>query len=45
MAHFVDHAFFARANTALLLTLVCGGLIACAVGAAIVDLGRTFGAW
>jgi len=34
-----------RANTALLLTLVWGGLAACAVGAAVYDLGRLFAAW
>lgn len=43
--HLVDHTFIARANTALLLTLVCGGLMVCAVGAVVFDLGRSFGAW
>jgi hypothetical protein len=45
MAHLVDHDLLVRANTALLLTLVYGGLVACAVGATIYDFGRTFGAW
>ena len=46
MTHFVDqHPLLVRANTALLLTLIWGGLAACAVGAVIYDLGRTFGAW
>jgi hypothetical protein len=45
MTHLVDHDLLVRANTAVLLTLVCGGLAACAAGAAIYDFGRTFGAW
>jgi hypothetical protein len=43
--HLVDHDFLVRANTALLLTLVCGGLAACAAGAVVFDVGRTVGAW
>ena len=42
--HLVDHDTLVRANNALLLTLVIGGLAACAVGALIYDLGRVFGA-
>jgi hypothetical protein len=50
MAHLVDHhfvtrEFVTRANTALLLTLVWGGLGACAFGAVIYDLGRLFDVW
>jgi hypothetical protein len=33
-----------RANNALLLTLICGGLAACAIGALIYDLARVFSA-
>jgi len=51
MTHFphhlphVDHDTLVRANNALLLTLVCGGLAACAIGALIYDLGRVLGAF
>jgi hypothetical protein len=41
----VDHEALVRAENALLLTLVCGGLAACAIGAVIYDLGRVFGAF
>jgi hypothetical protein len=44
--HFhTDRHAVERANGALLLTLVGGGLIACALGAAVVDLGRWMTAW
>jgi hypothetical protein len=45
MAHLVEKQTFFRANTALLLTMVWGGLAACAFGAVIYDIGRLFGAW
>jgi hypothetical protein len=50
MTHFthhlphVDHETLVRANNALLLTLICGGLAACAIGALIYDLARVFSA-
>ena len=50
MTHFthhlphIDHETLVRANNALLLTLICGGLAACAIGALIYDLARVFGA-
>jgi hypothetical protein len=34
--------FLARANSALLLGLVCGGLAICAFGAVVLDLSRLF---
>ena len=40
MAHLIEKDVLLRANTALLLTLVWGGLAACAFGAVIFDLGR-----
>ena len=40
----VDHETLVRANNALLLTLICGGLAACAIGALIYDLARVFSA-
>jgi hypothetical protein len=43
--HFVEKQFLVRANTALLLTLVGGGLAFCAVGAMIYDLSRLFRGW
>ena len=43
--HLVNHDTLVRANNALVLTLICGGLAACAIGALIYDLGRVVGAW
>jgi hypothetical protein len=45
MTHLVDHHFVARANTALMLAFVWGGLAACAFGAVIYDVGRLINAW
>ena len=45
MAHLIEKQFLLRANTALLLTLVWGGLAACAFGAVIFDLGRLLHVW
>jgi hypothetical protein len=42
MAHLVEKRFLARANSALLLGLVCGGLAVCALGAVAFDLSRWF---
>ena len=42
MAHLMEKQFLARANTALLLGLVCGGLAICAFGAVAFDLSRLF---
>jgi hypothetical protein len=42
MAHLVDKQLLARANSALLLAFVCGGLAICAFGAVAIDLGRWF---
>jgi hypothetical protein len=38
----VDKQFLARANSALLLAFVCGGLAICAFGAVAIDLSRWF---
>ena len=40
----VDHDTLVRAENAVLLTLICGGLAATAIGALIYDLVRVFGA-
>jgi len=40
MAHPVARRLLARANAALLLGLVCGGLAICAVAAAAFDVGH-----
>ncbi len=40
MAHPVAKDFLARANGALLLGLVCGGLAVCALGAIAFDISR-----
>lgn len=45
MVHLVEKETLARANTALLLTVVWGGLAACAFGAIVFDIGRWFAAW
>jgi hypothetical protein len=42
MAHLVEKDFLARANSALLLGLVCGGLAICAFGAIAYDVSRWF---
>ena len=45
MAHLLEKETLLRANSALLLALVGGGLVACAVGAVVYDIGRMVGAW
>ena len=45
MIHLVEKPSLLRANAAALLTLVCGGLAVCALGAVIFDLGRAFAIW
>jgi hypothetical protein len=40
MAHTAARAFFERANSAVLLGLVCGGLAVCAFGGVAFDLTR-----
>jgi hypothetical protein len=42
MAHLVEKQFLERANSALMLGLVCGGLAICAFGAVAFDLTRWF---
>jgi hypothetical protein len=45
MAHLLEKETLLRANSALLLAIVGGGLAACAVGAVVYDIGRLVGAW
>ena len=45
MAHLMEKGTFVRANSAVLLALVGGGLVGCAVGAVVYDIGRMVGAW
>ena len=45
MAHQVEKETLARADTAVLLAIVWGGLAACALGAVVYDVGRWFAAW
>jgi hypothetical protein len=45
MAHFMEKETLLRANSALLLAIVGGGLASCAVGAVVYDIGRVVGAW
>ncbi len=45
MAHLVEKETLLRANSAMMLTLVGGGLVVCALGAVVFDIGRAVGAW
>jgi hypothetical protein len=45
MAHLVEKETLLRANSAMLLTLIGGGLVVCALGAVIFDIGRMFTVW
>ena len=45
MAHRIERQALLRANTAVLLTLVWGGLAVCAFGAVIYDVGRLVDVW
>ena len=45
MAHLVEKETLLRANAAMMLTLVGGGLIVCALGAVVFDIGRVVGVW
>jgi hypothetical protein len=50
MAHLADKAHFdratlARVNSALMLGVIGSGLLACATGAFIYDVGRWFSIW
>ncbi|HEY7301097.1 MAG TPA: hypothetical protein VH684_24685 [Xanthobacteraceae bacterium] len=42
MAFLVEKETLQRANAAVLKTVICGGLAACAFGAAIYDFSRWF---
>ena len=44
-SYFVDRHLLARVNGAILLGLVGSGLLACAVGAIVYDVGRLFSVW
>jgi hypothetical protein len=45
MAHLVEKETLLRANSAMMLTFVGGGLIVCAIGAVVFDIGRAVGVW
>jgi len=45
MAHLVDKQFVQRANTAVLLSILWGGLAACAIGAMVYDIAYWLKAW
>jgi hypothetical protein len=45
MTHLVDKQTLERANTAVMLALIGGGLVICAFGAVVFDIGRAAGAW
>jgi hypothetical protein len=43
--HLLDRQTLGRINKALMLGLVGSGLLACATGAFVYDVGRLFSAW
>ena len=51
MAHFVEKRHFAykqkldRMESAIMLGVIGGGLMACAVGAFVYDIGKAFSVW
>jgi len=51
MAHFVDKRHFAykqkldRVESAIVLGVIGGGLVTCAIGAFVYDLGKAFSVW
>ena len=45
MTHLIEKETLLRANSALMLTLVGGGLMVCALGAVVFDIGRVFAIW
>jgi hypothetical protein len=49
MAHFadihVDKQIIERVESAVLLSLIGGGLIVCVLGASVYDFGRLFSVW
>jgi hypothetical protein len=45
MVHLLERETLLRANSAIILALIGGGLLACALGAVIFDIGRAVGTW
>lgn len=45
MTHRIEKQVLLRANTAVMLTLVWGGLAVCAFGALVYDIGRWVDVW
>jgi hypothetical protein len=45
MAHLIEKQALLRANSAMILTLIGGGLSLCALGAVVFDVGRVMGVW
>jgi hypothetical protein len=43
--HFVEKDTIGRANSALMLALIGGGLVVCALGAVVFDIGRMLAIW
>ena len=45
MVHVGEKEMLLRANAALLRVGILGGMVTCAVGASVYDVGRWIGAW
>jgi hypothetical protein len=45
MTHLIDKQFIGRANAVLLLSVLWGGLVACAVGALAYDIAHWLATW
>lgn len=45
MAYLLERSALGRAHSTMILLLVGGGLVLCALGAVIFDLGLVIGAW
>jgi hypothetical protein len=45
MIHLAEKQFFWRANSALLIAIVGGGLLACVFGATVYDIGHWLTVW
>jgi hypothetical protein len=45
MAHVIEKDLLFRANGAVLRTAIVGGMVGCALGSALYDIGKWVGVW